>query len=88
MGYRILFSDKADKQFEKLDNHAKRQIEKYIDINLDNSLNPRLHGKALGGDLKNLWRYRVGDYRIICRIEDNICEILVVKVGHRKDVYE
>ena len=88
MGYKILFSTKADKQFEKLDAYTKKQIWRYIDKNLNGSLNPKLHGKALVGDLKNLWRYRIGDYRLVCRIEDGVCEILVVKVGHRKDIYE
>ena len=88
MMYRIIFSREAFKQLKKLDKHTQKQIQSYINANVNYSENPRLHGKALGGDLKNLWRYRVGDYRIICRIEDNVCEVLVVKIGHRKDVYE
>ena len=50
--------------------------------------NPRLQGKALTGKYSGLWRYRVGDYRLICNIEDNTVTILVLALGHRKDVYK
>jgi len=49
--------------------------------------NPRSKGKALSGNLKGLWRYRVGDYRVICQIIDNEVVILVVELGHRKEIY-
>lgn len=51
------------------------------------SLDPRAPGKALTGRFSGLWRYRVGDYRIICKIEDDRLVVLVVEVGHRRDIY-
>ena len=54
---------------------------------LENNDNPRKSGRALKGDLGLFWRYRVGDYRIICQIEDETIMILVLSVGHRKEVY-
>ena len=53
-----------------------------------NLSDPRSKGKMLVGDLKGFWRYRVGDYRLICRIHDEELEILVVEVGHRKEIYD
>lgn len=50
--------------------------------------NPRLTGKALQGKLSGLWRYRVGDFRLLCRIEDNELIILVIEIGHRKEIYK
>ena len=50
--------------------------------------NPRLWGKSLTGSLNEKWRYRVGDYRILCVIKDHIVTIEVVSIGHRKDIYK
>lgn len=87
MGFSVVFSKKAEKQFEKLDKQAQRQVVTYIDSYLDGAINPRTQGKALVGDLNGLWRYRIGDYRIVCQIQDDVCVILLVKLGHRKEVY-
>ncbi len=48
---------------------------------------PRMRGKALVGDKKGLWRYRVGDYRVMCQIDDGRLVVLVIAIGHRKEVY-
>ena len=85
--YSIAFSETADKQFQKLDKMVQRQLENYIDKYIDGSDNPRLQGKVLKGRLSGLWRYEIGDYRLICDIQDGICRVLTVKVGHRKNVY-
>jgi len=85
--YNVAFTDTADKQLQKLEKNIKRQISKYIDKYIDGSRNPRLRGKALKGKLSGLWRYDIGSYRLVCDIQDNICRVLAVKVGHRKDVY-
>jgi mRNA interferase RelE/StbE len=83
----LSFSAKAAKLFRKLDKPIQRQIAAELDklLTLDN---PRKIGKALTGELSELWRYRVGDYRIVCEIQDNILMILVLRVAHRKDIYK
>jgi len=78
----------ASKQIKKLDQSTQERIIKFLRTTVENSNNPRQVGKALTGKLGNLWRYRVGDYRIICRIKDNLLVVLVLEVGHRKDVYD
>jgi len=85
--YHVEFTDEAEKQFLKLDRFTQKQLQRYINKNLNGTDNPRRSGKALKGDYKGLWRYDAGKYRLICNIEDNILRILVVKVGHRREVY-
>jgi mRNA interferase RelE/StbE len=82
----INFSTKAAKLFAKLDKPVQRQIAAEIDKILALE-NPRQLGKALIGELSELWRYRAGDYRIVCEIQDKVLTILVVRVAHRKDIY-
>ncbi len=60
----------------------------WIDKNLENCTNPRIYGKGLTSNRRGQWRYRIGDYRIICNIEDNKLVILALIVGHRRDVYK
>lgn len=84
---RVVFTDKAEKQFLKLDKPVQQQIQKFI-LKLQTLENPRERGKALVGNLIGFWRYRVGDYRILCRIIDQELVITVVEVGHRKEVYD
>lgn len=86
--YRIVASPLFVKQFNKLDNSVKVLIAKYIKIYLDGTENPRNKGKALIGDKKGLWRYRIGDYRLICEINDEEIIIIVLNIGHRKNVYK
>lgn len=88
MKYKVIFSKGAIKQFEKLDKHISSLILGWIEKNLDGCENPRQHGKALIGDKSGQWRYRVGDYRLICEIMDEEIKILVLEVGHRKKIYE
>ena len=64
-----------------------RRILDYMDGRIARLENPRSIGKALTGPLGDLWRYRVGDYRVICDIQDDIFRVLVVQVGNRRDVY-
>ena len=87
MKYRVEFSETALKQFKKLDSFTQQMLVRFIDKHLDGTDNPRRKGKALKGTLKGFWRYETGKYRIICDIEDGICRILVIKIGHRRDVY-
>jgi len=87
MKFRAVLSKDAQKELSKLDRAAQKQIQRYIDEHLEGLIDPRRHGKALTGDWKGLWRYETGNYRIICRIKDDVCEILAVRLGHRKNVY-
>ena len=88
MSYKVEYSKAAQKQIKKLDNYTKVMLMNWITKNLVNCPDPRNHGKALKGNLKNQWRYRVGNYRILCDIEDDRLVILVINVRHRKDIYE
>lgn len=87
MKYDVVFSKIALKQFKKMDNYTKLMLINWIEKNLSNCEDPRIHGKALKGNLKNQWRYRVGDYRILCDIEDDKLIILVINIGHRREIY-
>jgi len=77
---------KAAKQFAKMDATTKKRLQDYW-LTLQNLDDPRTSGKALQGSLAGLWRYRVGDYRILARIVDNQLLILVVGLDHRSSVY-
>ncbi len=86
--YTVEFSDRASKEMKKLDKYTAKMIYNWIDINLEGCEDPRLKGKALTGDKKGLWRYRIGDYRLICTIEDAKLVILILHAGHRRDIYD
>lgn len=86
MAWSINFNKKSEKELSKLDKQTQQKIVKFL-YGLENNDNPRKSGRALKGDLGLFWRYRVGDYRIICQIEDETIMILVLSVGHRKEVY-
>lgn len=88
MKYKILFDKKADKQLRKIDKTQQRIIVNWIIKNLENTDNPRVFGKTLKGNLKDYWRYRVGDYRIIAEINDDELKVLIIEIGHRKDIYK
>lgn len=88
MTWRIDLSDVALKALTKIDKTPRLKIREFIDKELPEMSNPRSKGKALSGDLKGLWRYRIGDYRLICQIRDNELIILIVELGHRKEVYK
>jgi mRNA interferase RelE/StbE len=63
-------------------------IKAWIEKNLEGCADPRAHGKALTANRKGQWRYRIGDYRLICMIEDDRLVILTLSVGHRREIYE
>lgn len=85
MAWKIKFSEKADKAFNKLDKPIQLRVTKKIK-EIAKYDAPKLQGKALTGNLAGLWRYRVGDYRLICLIENHTLLILVLDIGHRRDV--
>ena len=77
----------AEKQIKKLDRSAQSLVVRFLRERLKSADSPRQFGKPLRGDKVGLWRYRVGDYRLICEIQDEKITVLVLEVGHRKDVY-
>lgn len=84
MSYKILLSPKANNFLKKLDKKDKERIEnKLRDLREDSEL-----GKPLTGKLSGLWSLRIGDYRVLYQIKDNELVILVLKIGHRKKVYD
>ena len=87
MGYSIHYADTAIKALKKIDPHQTRLIIAWIEKNLIGCDNPRSHGKPLTDDLKGLWRYRIGAYRIIADIQDAVITIEIVDVGHRRGIY-
>jgi len=86
--YQVRFSDSALKQMEKLDKQALRVIKNWIIKNLVDTDDPRRHGRPLKGNLGEVWRYRVGDYRLFAEIEDNVLTIFIFEVGHRRELYK
>ena len=88
MKYKILFEKNADRQLKKIDITQQRIIVNWIAKNLENTSDPRILGKSLKGNLKDYWRYRIGNYRIIAEINDDEVKILIIEVGHRKDIYK
>lgn len=80
------FSKKAKKQLQSLDPPIQKKIIEYLEKSAEGD--PNRFGYNLTEDKVGLWRYRVGDYRILCEIHDHVLEIWVVRVGHRKDVYD
>ena len=88
MSYQLMLSNKARKQLKKLDPPVAEMIIRWLKANVAGVDNPRKHGKTLTGEYKDLWRYRVGNYRIICDVRDRELIILALAVGHRKDIYK
>ena len=87
MAWTIDYADTARSQLRKLDKQTARRIVDYMDERIADLENPRSAGKALTGPLGGLWRYRVGDCRVICDIQDGALRVLVVQVGNRGEVY-
>lgn len=87
MAWTTSFEPRALGELKKLDRTIQRRIVRFLQDRISGDKNPRDVGKALVGDRVKLWRYRVGDYRLVCRIEDERLTVLVLRVAHRKDVY-
>jgi mRNA interferase RelE/StbE len=86
--WKVEFDDRARRELRKLDQHIQSEILRYLREHIAGTDDPRKFGKPLRINLAGLWRYRVGDYRLICRLEDFRLVVLVIKIGHRRDVYE
>ena len=83
----VEYTKTSVKQLKKMDRKIAAFIISYIDEKLVNCEDPRINGKALKGNYNDIWRYRVGDYRILAKIDDHRVIITVVEIGHRKDIY-
>ena len=87
MAWKIDYTDTALKQLGGLDKPVARRILDYLDGRVAGSGDPRSAGKALTGPLGGLWRYRVGDYRVVCDIQEGVMRVLVVQIGNRRELY-
>lgn len=87
MAWQIEVTDVARKQLKKMGNAEARLIRDYLRKRVQPLDDPRQLGKPLKGQLSELWRYRVGDYRLVCQLQDDKLVVLLVRVGHRKEIY-
>ena len=88
MSYTVSYTNQALKELKKLDRPTRALIIGWIEKNLVGCENPRVHGKGLTANHSGKWRYRIGDYRLIADIQDNQVLILILQVGHRKEIYK
>ena len=88
MTWTIEYTSSAAKDIKKLDRSIQRKIRAFLENDLSSLENPRLKGKGLTANHAGLWRYRIGDYRLICNIEDHRLVVLVLAAGHRKNIYD
>jgi len=77
----------AEKQLRKLDRQVQKRLLDWLWDRIEGCKNPRHFGEPLRGDLTGLWRYRVGDYRIVCEIQDEKLVVLALALGHRREIY-
>lgn len=85
--WRLEFSKRADRQLSKMDPGVRRVVLSWLLKNVDGCEDPRAHGKGLVGDRSGEWRYRIGDYRVLCEIRDEELVVLAIEVGHRREIY-
>ena len=85
--WRLEFSKHADRQLAKMDAGVRRMIVAWLLKNIDGCEDPRAHGKGLVANHSGEWRYRIGDYRILCEIHDEALVVLAIEIGHRREVY-
>lgn len=88
MSWKLEYSDKARKQLRKLDAIQRAIILSWMDKNIDDCNDPRVHGKGLIENHAGEWRYRIGDYRVLCDIQDGNLIVLAFKIDHRNKVYK
>ena len=88
MNYEVKISDKALKTLKQMDKHQSKIIIGWINKNLSGCVDPRSQGKALVGDKKGYWRYRIGSYRLIAEIDDGQVRINIINIDHRREIYK
>ena len=87
MKYSLRTTPRFNKEFKKLDKYTQKMLKAGIIKHLEQCDDPRAIGKGLTANRSGQWRYRIGDYRLICQIEDNELIILALTIGHRRDIY-
>jgi mRNA interferase RelE/StbE len=87
LAWAIEYAETAKKQLRKLDKLTARRVLDFMDERVALSEDPRALGKALKGSLGDLWSYRVGDYRVLCDIQDLVLTVLVLQIGNRREIY-
>jgi mRNA interferase RelE/StbE len=87
LAWTVEIGDLAEKQLRKLDKPVRDRILNYLSERIEGSKNPRHFGEPLKGNKAGWWRYRVGDYRIICQFQDEKVTVLVLAIGHRREIY-
>lgn len=85
--WKLEFSKRADKQLSKMDPGIRRVIVAWLLKNIDGCPDPRAHGEGLSANLSEKWRYRVGNYRILCDIKDQELVVIAIEIGHRSRIY-
>ncbi len=88
MAWTVEYDPRVEKDLKKLDRAIQQEILDYMHNRIATDENPRRFGKGLRRSKRGLWRYRVGDYRIVCKIQESRLIVLVVVVGHRSTIYE
>lgn len=88
MTYHVELTESVKKELKKLDKYTQKIILLWLNKNLEGCEDPRVHGKPLTADRVGQWRYRIGDYRVIAKIEDGKLIILVIAIGHRREIYK
>jgi mRNA interferase RelE/StbE len=87
LAWAVSLEPRALNELKKLDRPAQGRLVRFLQDRVAGSTDPRGLGKPLTGDKVGLWRYRVGDYRVVCRIDDERRSLLILRIAHRKDVY-
>ena len=87
MAWRVEFTPEAEKQLSRIERQSAKRIIQFLRDRISPAEDPRTPGKPLKGVLREFWRYRVGDYRIMCRIENDQLLVLVIRVAHRREIY-
>lgn len=85
--WKVEYDEKAARELAKLDRQTAKRIKKYLDERIATDDDPRRFGEGLTENLAGLWKYRIGDFRIIAEIQDDRVVVLVIRVGHRRKVY-
>lgn len=86
--YQVRFEKRAQKTLKKMDKYQAGIIMAWIKKNIVDTTNPKKYGKGLSANRSGQWRYRIGDYRIIAHIDDEAITILILEIGHRRDIYK
>ena len=88
MTWKVEWDDRARRELRRLDKQVQREILTYLSKRIATAEDPRRFGKPLRHELQGLWNYRIGNYRAICQIENNQLIVLVLAIGHRRQVYQ